>query len=162
MSTNPPTRVNPATQEVKHHLDQWEIGIGRLEDEIHRLNQESQRQYVDQVAVMRQHLKELRLRLQALEAGEPREWRESRPAYYERLGRFRLVFIQTANRMKQEEQAGLGWLQGFTDERTHESAGWTEGIGEEPEGSAGWTEGMGHHPEGSEGWTEGYDEVNKD
>ena len=161
MSTNPTTKTKPSVQEVKAHLSEWQAGVDRLEDEVKQIDKESQKQYADQIAVLRQHLKELRVRLQAIDEGEPREWRESRPAFHQRLIRFRQAFMQTANKLHQEDRVALGWLQGFTDERTHESAGWAEGMGEHPEGSAGWAEGMGHRPEGSKGWAEGYDEVNK-
>lgn len=163
-TTNPstPAAMNTTVQEIKDHLAQWESGINRLEDEVQNIRQESQKEYHDQLAVLRQHLRELRIRLQALHEGELQEWRESRPAFYERLNRFRNVFMQTAQKLHREDQAVLGWLQGFTEERSQESAGWTEGMGEQPEGSAGWTEGLGHRPAGSEGWTEGYEKVNKD
>jgi hypothetical protein len=160
-TTNPTSEIRATAQDIKAHLDQWESGINRLEDEVRQVSQEAQKEYFDQIAVLRQHLKELRLRWQAIEEGEPQEWRESHPAFQQRLTRFRQVFMQTANKLHREERVALGWLQGFTDERTHESAGWAEGMGEHPEGSAGWAEGMGHRPEGSKGWAEGYDEVNK-
>ncbi len=161
MSTHPTMNTNPSTQEVGEHLDQWEAGIKQLEDEVDHVNKEFQKEYFDQIAVLRQHLKELYLRWQAIAEGEPREWRESYPAFRQRLARFHQAFMQTANKLHQEDRVALGWLQGFTDERTHESAGWAEGMGEQSEGSAGWAEGMGHRPEGSKGWAEGYDEVNK-
>lgn len=160
-TTNPTSETRTTRQQVKAHLNQWESGVDRLEDEVRQVSQEAQKEYVDQIAVLRQHLKELRLRWQAIEEGEPQEWRESHPAFQQRLTRFRQVFMQTANKLHREERVALGWLQGFTDERTHESAGWAEGMADMPEGSAGWAEGMGHRPEGSKGWAEGYDEVNK-
>lgn len=160
-TTNPTSEIKATAQDIKAHLDQWESGINRLADEVRQVSQEAQKEYFDQIAVLRQHLKELHLRWQAIEEGEPQEWRESHPAFQQRLTRFRQVFMQTANKLHREERVALGWLQGFTDERTHESAGWAEGMGEHPEGSAGWAEGMGHRPEGSKGWAEGYDEVNK-
>lgn len=160
-TTNPTTNTQATLLEVRDHLDQWETGIDRLEEAIHHVKQEAQKEYYDQIAVLRQHLKEMRLRLRAIEEGEPKEWRESQVAFYQRLARFRQAFAHTANSLDQEDRVALGWLQGFTNERTNESAGWAEGMGEMPEGSAGWAEGMGHRPEGSKGWAEGYDQVNK-
>lgn len=160
-TTNPTAGTNTRAVEIKKHLDQWEAGINRLEEELHHVDQASQKEYLDQIAVLRQQLKELRIRLQAMVDGEPREWRESRPAFHQRLGRFRQAFTHTGNKLHQEDQVALGWLQGFTDERTHESEGWAEGMGEQAEGSSGWVEGMGHREADSKGWAEGYDEVNK-
>lgn len=159
--TDPTVSTHETLLEVREHLDQWEIGVDRLEEAIHHVKKEAQKEYIDQIAVLRQHLKELRLRLRAIEEGEPKEWRESRVAFYQRLTRFRQAFLQTANSLVQEDSVTLGWLQGFTEERTHDSAGWAEGMGEMPGHSAGWAEGMGHRPEGSKGWAEGYDKANK-
>lgn len=146
-TTNPTSETRTTRQQVKAHLNQWESGVDRLADEVRQVSQEAQKEYVDQIAVLRQHLKELRLRWQAIEEGEPQEWRESRPAFQQRLTRFRQVFMQTANKLHREDQVDLGWLEGFTNERTHESVSWAES--------------QGHRSQDSKGWAEGYDQVNK-
>ena len=149
-------------QEIEEHLAQWTVGVDRLEKEIHTVKAEAQKQYHEQVAVLKQQLKELQIRVQAMREGESKEWQESQSALHERLARFRQAFLLTAQRLHHEEKVALGWLQGFTEERSHESAGWAEGMGEPDERSEGWAEGMGKRSNESRGWAEGYDQVKKD
>jgi hypothetical protein len=81
-----------------------------------------------------------------------------RPEFEEKFETFREAFMRTANQLNNEhEEVSLGWLQGFTDHRVHDSAGWAEGMGEPEESSEGWVEGMGEQESDSEGWAEGYD-----
>ncbi len=163
-TTIPQTMVSmkATVQEIEEHLAQWAVGVDRLEKEIHTVKAEAQKQYHEQVAVLKQQLKELQIRVQAMAEGGSKEWLESQSALNERLARFRQAFLLTAQRIHHEEKVALGWLQGFTEERSHESAGWAEGMGEPHDQSEGWAEGMGKRPTGSRGWAEGYDQVNKD
>jgi hypothetical protein len=151
--------------EIEEHLAQWSVGVERLEKEIHTVKEESQKQYHEQVAVLRQQLRELQIRVQAMREGElseSKEWQESQSALHERLARLRQAFLLTAQRLHNEEKVALGWLQGFTEERSHESVGWAEGMGVPDEQSEGWAEGMGKRANDSRGWAEGYDQVKND
>lgn len=147
-------------QEVKEHLDYWQGGLQRLVKEVQYLKSETQNQYQPQIAALEAQLHNLQVRLKAMAEGEPKEWHEGRLGFAEQFARFRQAFLKTAQQINDsEEKVALGWLQGFTDKRTHESAGWAEGLAERPAGSEGWAEGLGKRPEGSKGWAEGYDGV---
>ena len=101
-------------------------------------------------------LQGLQIKLETLTGEMPKDVDYDPVKFRKDMFVFRSAFYQTAHRIRDEEKVALGWLQGFTDARTHESEGWLEGMGTQPTGSEGWAEGMGTKPTGSEGWAEGY------
>ena len=152
--------VTITMKEYKGILKQWELRVDRLEEELKHFKRETQLKYEDQVEEMREKLHEAQVRLQAMIEGDPKEWAMGQPEFEEKFETFKAAFMRTANAVKHEDEAKevtLGWLQGFSEERTVDSAGWAEGMGEPAESSEGWVEGMGEQEQDSEGWVEGYE-----
>lgn len=154
-------QVAKTIREHKGIVKQWAMRVDRLEEEVKHFQHETQLKYEHQMDEMREKLHKAEVRLQAMAEGDPKEWVMGRPEFEEKFDAFKAAFMRTANAMKHEDEAeavNLGWLQGFTDTRSHDSAGWAEGTGEPSPGSEGWVEGMGEQESDSEGWVEGYDE----
>ncbi|MFO7680508.1 MAG: hypothetical protein R6X34_10690 [Chloroflexota bacterium] len=131
----------------------------RLENEVKHFNREIQAAYQKDINALKRELQDLQARFMAMKEGSEEEWLKGRSQLQERIIKFRKYFMETAERIRHEDadkRVELGWLQGFTDERTQESAGWAEGLAGPTEGSEGWAEGMGKQGSESKGWAEGY------
>jgi hypothetical protein len=142
---------------MRKHLGGWQNGIERLEDELTPFTKEVQMKYREQIAQLKRQLQDLKTRYTAMVEGGDDELLKGQSLFQGRLTSFRESFLETARRIAQEdEKAPLGWLQGFTEERTQESEGWVEGMGKRAQNSEGWAEGMGMQGHESKGWAEGY------
>lgn len=144
-------------QTTQVQMNQWRDELDRLEEEIKQLPIDIQAEYCEQSANLRETWQQVEAKLQVLEGAASDQWEEMKSRWQHTSQEYRESFMGTANQLQNKEKVPLGWLQGFTDKRTHESAGWAEGMGKRPEGSEGWVEGMGKRPSGSKGWAEGYD-----
>jgi len=147
-------------QKMNTALDKWQNDIAQLEGEVDELKAEAEAEYREQISALRKQWRRLQDELHALEIDDTQKWQESAPALQRKADEFKEAFKSLADRLQEKEEAVLGWLQGYSDERTTSSEGWMEGYGERPEGSEGWVEGLGKRPEGSKGWREGYDKTN--
>jgi hypothetical protein len=144
-------------QSMRKHLDGWQNGIERLEDELTHFTKEIQMTYREQIDQLKRQLHELKTRHKAMVEGGDDELLKGQSLFQQRLTAFRESFLENARRIADEdEKVPLGWLQGFTEERTQESEGWAEGLGKRAQGSEGWAEGMGDQGDESKGWVEGY------
>jgi hypothetical protein len=148
-------------QKARTQMDEWREDLNRLENQLSDLSSESgsRAEYQKQLATLKQHWQQVESKFAAMLQGsdEAQEaynhWRDTAVAYNQ-------AFMRATKNMK--EEVPLGWLQGYTDERTQESAGWAEGFGGRPSDSEGFAEGMGHKGKvTSKGWAEGYDKVSK-
>lgn len=148
-------KIQVTITEFQTHLANWQHGVDRLAGEVKQLKKDIQPKYEKQIADLRQQLNQLEGRLAVMKSDvasvSGNNWADAQVA----LINFAQAFDRTAYQIRDEEQIPLGWLQGFTDARTHESEGWAEGMGRQPQGSEGWAEGMGKQPTESEGWAEG-------
>jgi hypothetical protein len=151
-----------AINQLKVELIQWKERLEHLKTQIYLIEADTQLKYEQVLDELEEKLHQAQVRLQAMLEGSPKEWYEGRDEFHERYADFRTSFVRTARQINNEDdRVALGWLQGFSDERTHDSEGWVEGMGERSVDSEGWVEGMGHRTDDSKGWVEGYDEVNE-
>lgn len=151
-------QIDETIEDMEKILNQWQTRLDHLQEEIHLIKKDLQRDYQDQVDNLQQQLDTIGVRLQAISEGDPKEWVEGQSGFNEKLADFSQRFMNVAKNVKSEDQlVALGWLQGFSDKRTHTSEGWAEGMGEISEDSEGWAEGMGKQGSDSKGWLEGYD-----
>jgi hypothetical protein len=63
------------------------------------------------------------------------QWEETRYLWGKIAAEYWQDFMAIAVKIQDEHHVPLGWVQGLTDKRMHQSAGWAEGMGERPEGS---------------------------
>lgn len=151
--------INDTITEMKEQLNLWQDRLNSLEEEIKHIKQEVQSKYQATIEGLQEELHRLQVRLQAMKEGDPVEWLNGRIEFQERYDTLKNSILNTAVLIQNEDKnVALGWLQGFTDERPHDSAGWVEGMGEQQEDTEGWAEGMGEKGPGSKGWAEGYNQ----
>ncbi len=133
------TTINYAA--VKNHLREWQEGLLQLEKDVAHVKKESQAKYYEQLGILRLQLQDLQTKLRSLSGEMPKTPDYDPVKFRKDMFVFRSAFYETAHRIRDEEKVALGWLQGFTDARTHESQGWLEGMGTQSTGSEGWAEG---------------------
>ncbi|MFN2137585.1 MAG: hypothetical protein ACK2UK_16610 [Candidatus Promineifilaceae bacterium] len=143
-------------------MGKWRAGMDRLDKELSSYPQEVQAAYRRDIGVLRnEYWEPVEAAFSSMDKAGQTAWTN---AYHE-WGRSAATFWQRLNALKLQiedtHHVPLGWVEGMTDKRTYESAGWAEGMAARPAGSQGWAEGMGHQGDESTGWSEGYDSVNK-
>jgi hypothetical protein len=127
MPTNEYTIV--VKRAMRKHLDGWQNGIDQLEVELKRFTKETQITYREKIDQLNRQLQELKTRYTAMIEGGDAEWMKGQSQFQEKLTRFRQAFLETAQSIaREDDKVPLGWLQGFTEERTLESEGWAEGY----------------------------------
>jgi hypothetical protein len=146
-------------QTARVQMDQWRDGLNRLDEAIEQIPPEAQASYRKNIADLRAQWQQVEEAFQRMEQAAAERWEKVQSRWQQTAANYKEAFMETANRIDQKE-VPLGWLQGFSDKRTHESAGWAEGMGHRPEGSEGWAEGLGKQESKSKGWSEGYDQAN--
>jgi hypothetical protein len=154
---NTSVQMNEKMHDLQNTLAHWQRSIDLLNSEIKNIEKDSQQEYLEKISVLQQQLDNLKVRLRVMAEGDSKEWIKGRPEFLERLAKLRGNFMKTAEEINNEDKTvELGWLQGFSDQRHHDSSGWMEGLGKRPEDSEGWAEGMGKKGSDSKGWSEGY------
>lgn len=148
-------------RDYQSRLNHMRDGLNRLESELDDAQTDAQRELHESIRELKKDWRQLQVKLDDLKTGPYDDWVASTRRAEEDFHNFQTSFTNMSQRAERAYDADLGWVQGFTNSRPHDSAGWAEGMGHRPEGSAGWAEGMGHRPEGSKGWAEGYDKTQK-
>jgi hypothetical protein len=142
---------------AKGQMEKWRDGLDKLQEETRKFPQEVQSAYRRDLGALRNRWQDLLRLFVEMENAGGRQWENARYQWGKAAGEFWQAFAETGGRIRDDIHVPLGWLQGLTDERIYQSAGWVEGMGERSAGSEGWVEGMGEQESASQGWTEGYE-----
>lgn len=148
-------------QTAQVQMDRWREAFNQLVTETHQLSAQAQAEYRKDIADLRIYWQRVETAFTDLESAHDTHWAAAKADWQKKAEEFRLAFMHAAERIQENGDLDLGWLQGFTETLTAESEGWVEGLGKQIEDTEGWTEGMGRQAEKSEGWTEGYEEARK-
>lgn len=146
-------------QKAQNQMNEWREEIDELGAKLEDLSGEARAEYEKQLAKLKLHWQQVESKFSTWQQADDTrrgvayaDWHDTAVSYNE-------AFMQTASQMK--KFVPLGWLQGFTDKRTQDSAGWAEGFGTRPAGSEGFAEGLGQKGKNSKGWAEGYDKASQ-
>ena len=139
-------------------IKKWRGGLEKLEEEIKKFPSEVQAAYQREIGSLHSQLERVETTFEEMNGADSSQWDKARYQWGKSAAKYWQSFIVAAGRIQNEHSVPLGWVQGLTDTRLHESAGWAEGFGSRPEGSEGWAEGMGQQGSESQGWAEGYDQ----
>jgi hypothetical protein len=143
---------------ARTQLEKWRSGLEKLESETKKFPAEVQAAYRREIGILNSQLDGVETAFEKMGQADSQHWDEATYNWGKTAAEFWQSFITTAGRIQNEHSVPLGWVQGLTDTRMHDSAGWAEGFGSRPEGSQGWAEGMGQRGSGSKGWAEGYED----
>ncbi len=146
---------------ARAQMEKWREGLDKLEYDIKKFPPEVQAAYRREIGFLRSKLDQVETAYDQMSEADSKHWEEARYLWGKKAAEYWQVFMASADRIQSEQDVPLGWVQGLTDKRIYQSAGWAEGMGERPQGSQGWAEGMGERPQGSQGWAEGYDRLSR-
>lgn len=141
-------------------MEKWRNGLVKLEDEIKKYPSEVQAAYRREVGTLYPKWEHVQTVFGEMSEAGSEQWEEARYQWGKTAAEYWQKFMTITERIQDKYHVPLGWVQGLTDKRMHQSAGWAEGFGDRPEGSEGWAEGMGKQGSTSQGWGEGYDRRN--
>ena len=144
-------------ESAQAQMEKWREGLEKLFDETKEFPSEVQAAYRKRIGDLREQLEEVESVFDEMNEADREHWDEASYHWGTAAAQYWHAFSDTTKEIEDKHSIPLGWVQGLTDKRTYESAGWAEGFGHRPEGSEGWAEGMAKQESGSRGWSEGYD-----
>ena len=104
---------------VKNHLREWQEGLMQLEKDVAHVKKEAQAKYYEQLGILRLQLQDLQTKLESLSGEMPKAPDYDPVQFRKDMFVFRSVFYETAHRIRDEENVGLDWLQGFVTVLTY-------------------------------------------
>jgi len=140
---NPSEDVTNRTylQTAQMRTNQWRDELNRLEEEIKQFPSETQAVYRRNLANLQTQWQQVEAKFKELERASSGQQEIIRSEWQITAEEYQNNFRETAKQIMDKENVPLGWLEGFTDKRPHDSAGWAEGMGKQEKGSKGWAEG---------------------
>lgn len=148
-------------KEMEKRLEGLYGRVDEIKDFVDENAEEAEAELQKHLDAIRQDKNRVQDQWKALQGATQDTWDDIRAELDDAVSDLNQTLLSSREYVESKFGSPLGWTEGFTEHKEHDSAGWPEGAGEITNGSEGWPEGAGEVEENSEGWTEGFDKEKK-